>query len=90
MRIRITKKNENGEIDLQWLVSPNQDYGDPRQLAYKLDTIVINQKVDEIGPLPRIIRLGSLRQICTDLGLSSGQIKADLKKGISSERRHFY
>ena len=49
VRIRITKKNENGEIDLQWLVSPNQDYGDPRQLAYKLDTIVINQKVDEIG-----------------------------------------
>ena len=51
VRIRITKKNENGETDLHWLVSPNPEYGDPRQLAYKLDTIVINQKLDEIGRL---------------------------------------
>ena len=83
VRIRISRKNENGEIDLQWLVSPNADYGDPRQLAYKLDTIVINQKIDEIGkPLPKMIRLGSLRQICTDLGLSAGKIKVDLKKAF--------
>ena len=83
VRIRITRKNENGEIDLQWLVSPNADYGDPRQLAYKLDTIVINQKIDEIGkPLPKVIRLGSLRQICSDLGLSAGKTKVDLKKAF--------
>jgi hypothetical protein len=83
VRIRITRKNENGEVDLQWLVSPNPDYGDPRQLAYKLDTIVINQKIDEIGkPLPKVIRLGSLRQICTDLGLSAGKTKVDLKKAF--------
>jgi hypothetical protein len=83
VRIRITRKNENGEVELLWNVSPNPDYGDPRQLAYKLDTIVINQKIDEIGkPLPKVIRLGSLRQICADLGLSAGQNKTEVKKAL--------
>ena len=83
VRIRITRKNENGEVELLWNVSPNPDYGDPRQLAYKLDTIVINQKIDGIGkPLPKLIRLGSLRQICADLGLSAGKIKTEVKQAF--------
>ena len=83
VRIHISKKNESGELDLYWKVSPNPDYGDPRQLAYKLDTIVINQKIDNLGkPLPKVIRLESLRQICSSLGLSSGQIKEDIKKAF--------
>jgi hypothetical protein len=42
VNIHITSKNERGEIEFAWKVSPNSDYGEPRQLAYKLDTIVIN------------------------------------------------
>src|SRR5262249_39161427 len=54
VNIQITKKNKYGEIDLRWEVSYNDRYGQPRQLAYKLDTIVINQKTDELGrPLPK-------------------------------------
>jgi hypothetical protein len=83
VRIHISKKNEHGELDLYWKVSPNPDYGDPRQLAYKIDTIVINQKIDELGkPLPKVIRLESLRQICSTLDLSSGQMKVDIKKAF--------
>lgn len=69
--IQILKKTETGEIELLWRVSPSRDYGEPRQLAYKLDTIIINQKIDEAGrPLPKLLRLGSLNDICAELGLT--------------------
>ena len=69
IKIRILQKTESGEIELLWDISPSRDYGEPRQLAYKLDTIVINQRIDEAGrPLPKILRLGSLNEICDELG----------------------
>lgn len=50
-----------------------REYGEPRQLAYKVDTLIVNRKIDETGrPIPRIIRLGSLRDLCQDLDLSPG------------------
>ena len=68
--IHITRANQRGEIDFCWEVSPNQKFGQPGQLAYKLDTTVINRILDELGrPLPRIIRLGNLRHIAHELGL---------------------
>jgi len=71
INISILKKTETGEIELLWKVSPSRDYGEPRQLAYKLDTIVINQRIDEAGrPLPKLLRLGSLNEICAELGLA--------------------
>jgi hypothetical protein len=71
--IEIKKKNEFGKVDLLWEVSYSDRYGQPRQLAYKLDTIYINRRIDEEGkPLPKIIRLGSLREICDALDLGSG------------------
>ena len=83
VQISITTKNERGEIELQWDVSYNKKYGDARQLAYKLDTIVINRKIDELDrPLPKIIRLGSLREIGKDLGLSAGKPIVNLRKAF--------
>jgi hypothetical protein len=68
--IHITRANQKGEIDFSWEVSPNPKFGQPRQLAYKLDTTVINRILDELGrPLPRIIRLGNLREIAHELCL---------------------
>ena len=56
---------------------------DARQLAYKLDTIVINRKIDEASrPLPKVIRLGSLRDIGTELGLSAGKSIINLRKAF--------
>jgi hypothetical protein len=69
--IQILKKTSTGEVELLWRISPSRDYGEPRQLAYKLDTIIINQRIDEAGrPLPKLLRLGSLNEICEELGLT--------------------
>jgi len=70
-----------GERKLVWKVTPNAAYGEPRALAYKLDTLVINRTLDQIGrPLPELIRLGSLRDIAKVLGL--GGNTNDVKRAL--------
>jgi len=73
---RLAKKG-NISIDLssdtsfQWKVSYNSEYGQPGPHAYKVDTLVVNRRIDEAQrPLPEVIRLGSLREINRDLALS--------------------
>jgi hypothetical protein len=84
VNIQITKQNGHGEIELLWEVSYSDRYGQPRQLAYKLDSLVVNRRIDEEKrPLPKIIRLGSLRKICKDLNLEgSGDSINRLKKAF--------
>lgn len=53
VNIQILKTTPDGKVELKWIVSYSDRYGQARQLAYKLDTIVINQHIDEQGrPLP--------------------------------------
>jgi hypothetical protein len=79
--ISIVKKNTRGEVDLKWEVSYSERYGQPRQIAYKLDTVVINQKIDTAErPLPKILCLGSLRDIAAELGL--GGDTNNIKKAL--------
>ena len=84
VEIQIVKKNDHGEVTLQWLVSHSSRYGQPGQLAYKIDTLVINRRLDESGrPLPKCIRLGSLRQIASDVGVgekNTGSVKKALRQ----------
>ena len=69
--IHIRQKGEIGETEIYWTVSPSREYGEPRQLAYKLDTLLINRRIDEAGrPIPKLIRMGSLRDICKELELT--------------------
>jgi hypothetical protein len=69
VNIQIVKRDANGQVTLQWEVSHSERYGQPRAVAYKLDTLVINRRLDEQGrPLPKMICLGSLRQIADELG----------------------
>jgi hypothetical protein len=84
VKINITQKNAQGAIDLYWKVAPNAEYGAPRQLAYKLDTIVIHQRLYDLGrPLPKVIRLGSITQICRDLAVVlGGSGKASIRKAL--------
>ena len=84
VQIKITRNNAQGEIELYWKVSPNAEYGEPRQLAYKLDTLVINQRIYAMGrPLPKVLRLGSLAQICRDLEVVvGGSGHASIKKAF--------
>jgi hypothetical protein len=85
MQVRIEKRDEGGEITLWWEVSPSSQFGEPRHLAYRLDTLVINKRIDEAGPpTPKFIRLGSLRAICRELGLTeSGHNFSDIKQALS-------
>lgn len=82
--IEIIQQNDAGEIELQWIVQPNATVGEARQLAYKIDTLVINRRIDEEGrPIPKILRLGSLRQICEQLGLRiSGRTASDVTRAL--------
>ena len=39
--------------------------GQPGPLAYRVDTLVLNRKIDEAGrPVPKVLKLGSLHDIC--------------------------
>src|SRR5712691_11903924 len=82
--INIRRTNAHGDLDVRWEVFYNEHYGAARQLAYKLDTIVINQLLDTLPrPLPRVLKLGSLRQICALLDLEiSGKQQANLKSAF--------
>jgi len=82
--INLEQIAENGETDFKWEVQYVQKYGQPGPLAYKLDTLIVNRRIDEAGrPLPGIIKLGSLTQLCVDLGISdSGENRANLKKAL--------
>jgi hypothetical protein len=82
--IRIRRADPQGNLDCRWEVSYNEDYGQPGPLAYKLDTIVINQLLDTLPrPLPWVLKVGSLRQIGTRLGTAvSGRQQAYLKRAF--------
>src|SRR5690349_4095479 len=67
MNIQIVKKNASGQTNLSWKVSFNQEFGEAGQLAYRIETLLINRRIDEAGrPVPTIIRLGSLSEICEE------------------------
>jgi hypothetical protein len=85
VNIHITKYNERGELELNWDVSHSKKFGDARQLAFQLDTLIIDRRIDKLGrPLPKLIRLESLREICKELGLRSrsGDNTKSLKKAL--------
>lgn len=83
INIEIKKRGDRGAVDLLWEVSYNDRYGPPRQLAYKLDTLVVSRRIEEADrPLPKHIRLGSLREICKELDLSEGEATNQVKRAI--------
>ena len=68
--IEIDESNQSGAVKTRWEVSYNSKYGQPGALAYKLDTLVINRRIDDERPaIPKIIKLGSLRGLAEELGL---------------------
>ena len=71
--IRILKTGPDGRVELKWEVSYSDRYGQAGQLAYKIDTIVIDRLIEQTGrPVPERIRLGSLREIADELGMVEG------------------
>jgi hypothetical protein len=87
VNIQILKTTAEGKVELKWIVSYSDRYGQARQLAYKLDTIVINHHIDEEGrPLPKMICLGSLRDIADqlDLGGDTNKVRRALRQNASA------
>jgi hypothetical protein len=85
--IRILRTTPDGQIELRWEVAPNPRFGEPRALAYKLDTIVINRHIDEQGrPIPKMICLGSLRDVADELGLGgdTNKVRRALRQNASA------
>ena len=61
--IDLQRLNEDGVTDFKWEVTFNSKHGQPGPLAYKIDTLVVNRLLDQMGrPLPgRRCRLYSCR-----------------------------
>jgi len=74
LEIQFTKTDQRGKVSTIWKVSPSRDYGEPGILAYRIDTLIINRLIDQSRPdVPDVIRLGSLRDICAQLGITEGK-----------------
>ena len=70
--IDIIQRDEKGAIVFRWSVSHSSRYGQPGPLAYKLDTLIINRRIDEARrPVPKILRLGTLHEMAQELGLGA-------------------
>ena len=84
VRIAIRETDAGGELTVRWEVGHHSEYGQPGLLAYKLDTLIVNRKLDEVGrPAPRLIRLGSFSDLCRRLGLpDSGKNIRDIKRAL--------
>jgi hypothetical protein len=82
--IDIRETTSAGEIKTKWEVSYNSKYGQPGALAYKLDTLIINRKIDDERPsIPKLIKLGSLSEVCRQLGMpASGKNTNDVRKAL--------
>ena len=83
VNIHIKKTNKNGALELRWITKFGQA-GQPGPLAYKLDTLIINRRIDEQRhQLEKTIALGSLYQICQELGKgTSGKDMSDIKNAL--------
>jgi hypothetical protein len=75
----------------KWEVNYNSGFGQPGQLAYKIDTLIVNRRIEESErPIPKLIRLGSLREISAELstsnksGTSQNLIKKSLQQNASA------
>jgi hypothetical protein len=73
INIDFREKDERGEVTLQWRVTYNTGFGQPGPLAYKLDTLIVNRRIEEAPrPVPPLIRLGSHKDICREIGVAEG------------------
>lgn len=81
--IEIKETLPTGEIKTKWEVDYPKKLGQPGPCAFKVDTLIVNRRIDEAGrPVPKVIKLGSLHDICRELGLSEGKSKNDVRRAL--------
>jgi hypothetical protein len=86
--IRIMRRPPGGgQVNVYWKVEPNPAVGHPGPLAYRLDTWVIKRRLDQMPrPIPRLVRIGDLRQIARDLdcGGDTNSVKHAFEQNASA------
>ncbi len=84
INIEIKEPTETGELKTTWEVDYPKKLGQPGPLAYKLDTLIINRRIEEASrPVPAVLKLGSLSEICRELGVpASGKNTNDVKRAL--------
>lgn len=82
--IEIRETTPTGELKTKWEVDYPKKAGQPGPLAYKVDTLIVNRRIDDERPsIPKVIKLGSLSEICRELGMRvSGGNSNELKKAL--------
>jgi hypothetical protein len=81
--IEIKETLPTGEVKTKWEVDYPKKLGQPGPCAFKVDTLIVNRRIDEAGrPVPKVVKLGSLHDICRELGLSEGKSKNDVKRAL--------
>lgn len=70
VQIKLTRENARGKSETTWKVSPNAEYGHPGELAYKIDSLVINRLIDQLYPdIPEFFQIAdSLNEISEMVG----------------------
>jgi hypothetical protein len=79
VKIKETKRNKQGKVESVWEVR-----NPPGPLAYKLDTLIVNRRFDEVRPdIPMLLKLGSLADICREMGINpSGKNTNAIKEAL--------
>ena len=76
--IEIKVTNAEGKLTTKWKVK-----NPPDPLAYKVDTLIVNRRIDELGkPVPKLIKLGSLNELADELGLKKTRNTEHIKNAI--------
>lgn len=95
VNIKLTRKRGDGDVEFHWEVTYNEKYGEAKQLAYQIDTLIIAKRIYDMfessQPIPQIIPIGSLYQICQELGMNpqSGKNKNNVKKALGQNAGAF-
>lgn len=78
------QEGRKSDVHTRWEVDYSKKHGQPGPLAYKLDTLIINRRIEEAKrPIPKIIRLGSLKELCRELGMAeTGGNTNQIKKSL--------
>ncbi|MBI1766484.1 MAG: hypothetical protein HYR56_34185 [Acidobacteria bacterium] len=95
VNIKLTRKRQDGDVEFHWEVTYNEKYGEAKQLAYQIDTLIIAKRIYDLfessQPIPQIIPIGSLYQICQELGMNpqSGKNKNNVKRALGQNAGAF-
>src|SRR4051812_22198060 len=81
--IEIREKSPDGETLVQWKVAHSSGFGQPGPLAYKIDTLIVNRRIEEASrPVPKLIKLGSQAAVAEELGISTHNTSGSIKKAL--------